>query len=112
MTAAPVQIEITAWDAGECRVRVGGEIDMATVEELRTAFTEIVHTATPPCRVVVDLAGVAFLSAAGVRVLVQTGERVRVAGGVFVVDALSPVVETVLRACGYGHMVGITQRCG
>lgn len=104
-----LQIEIVSSDATECRIRVGGEIDMATVGGLCTVFNEIVDKAPPGCRVVVDVADVVFLSAAGVRVMAQTGQRLRVAGAAFVVYPVSSVVERVLRVCGYADLLGLAQ---
>jgi anti-anti-sigma factor len=109
MTVPGMQVELTASDATECRIRIVGEIDMATIGALRTALTEIADAATSGCRLLVDVAGVTFLSAAGVRVLRQAGERVRSAGGVFAIDQPSPVVERVLQACGCDDVVGLVQ---
>jgi anti-anti-sigma factor len=82
---------------------------MATIGALRTALAGIVDAAPPGGRLLVDLARVTFLSAAGVRFLVQTGERVRANGGVFVVDPISPIAERVMRACGCGNLVDLTR---
>lgn len=107
MSAPGMSVESTACGAAECRVRVGGEVDMATVGALRIALTGIVDTAPPGGLLLVDTAQVTFLSAAGVRLLVQTRERVRAGGGVFVVNPVSPIAERVMRACGCGELVDL-----
>jgi anti-anti-sigma factor len=107
VTAPGIQFEVTASDAIGFRVRIAGEIDMATIGALDKALAEIADAVAPGRRLVVDVAHVTFLSASGVRVLVQTGERVRCAGGAFAIDPVSPVVERVLQACGFGDVVGV-----
>ena len=105
MTAPGMRVEITMADVAECRVRVVGEIDMATIGPLRSAFAEVLE-ASAPDRLVVDLARVTFLSAAGVRVFVQVEHRMRSDGAVFVIDPTSPVADRVIHACGCGDLVG------
>jgi anti-sigma B factor antagonist len=105
MTAPGMRVEVTAAATAECRVRIVGEIDMATIGALRTAFAEILETCAPE-RLVVDLTRVTFLSAAGVRVFVQVGKRMRRDGAGFAIDPVSPVADRVLQACGCGELVG------
>ena len=105
MTAPGMRVEITMSDVAECRVRIAGEIDIATVGALRTAFAEVLE-ASAPDRLVVDLTRVTFLSAAGVRAFVQVDRRMRSDGALFVIDPISPVAERVMQACGCGDLVG------
>jgi anti-anti-sigma factor len=105
MTAPGMRVEVNASHTAECRVRIVGEIDMATIGALRTAFAEILEARAPE-RLVVDLTRVTFLSAAGVRVFVQIGNRVRRDGAEFAIDPVSPVAARVLLACGCGELVG------
>ena len=105
MTAPGMRVEVNASHTAECRVRIVGEIDMATIGPLRTAFAEILEARAPE-RLVVDLTRVTFLSAAGVRVFVQIGNRVRRDGAEFAIDPVSPVAARVLLACGCGELVG------
>jgi len=105
MTAPGMRVEVTTAAAAECRVRIVGEIDMATIGALRTAFAEILETWAPE-RLVVDLTCVTFLSAAGVRVFVQVDDRMRRDGARFAIDPVSPVADRVLQACGCGELVG------
>jgi anti-sigma B factor antagonist len=104
VTAPGMRVEVTTSDT-ECRVRILGEIDMATIGALRTAFAEVLEIWAPE-RLVVDLTCVTFLSAAGVRVFVQIGSKMRRDGAVFAIDPVSPVADRVLQACGYGELVG------
>jgi anti-anti-sigma factor len=105
MTAPGMRVEVTTSATAECRVRIVGEIDMATIGALRTAFAEILETWAPE-RLVVDLSCVTFLSAAGVRVFVQVDNRMRRNGAEFAIDPVSPVADRVLQACACGELVG------
>jgi anti-sigma B factor antagonist len=100
-----MRVAVTTSDTAECRVRIVGEIDMATIGALRTAFAEILEIWAPE-RLVVDLTRLTFLSAAGVRVFVQVGKRMRSDGAVFVLDPVSPVADRVIQACGCEDLVG------
>jgi anti-sigma B factor antagonist len=50
-------------------LRVEGEIDMATADQLRTALSKAL---SDDAAVVVDMAGVTFIDASGIRVLLET----------------------------------------
>jgi len=104
MSAPGMRVEVATSDTAECRVRIVGEIDMATIGALRAAFAEILEARAPE-RLVVDLTRVTFLSAAGVRAFVQVGTRMRRDGAEFAVDPVSPVAARVLLACGCGELV-------
>jgi anti-anti-sigma factor len=100
-----MHVDVATSDTAECRVRIVGEIDMATIGALRAAFAEIIEPSTPQ-RLVVDAAGVTFLSAAGVRLFLQLGSRMRANGSVFAIDPVSPVADRVIHACGCSDLVG------
>lgn len=52
------------------RIRVAGEVDLATASQLRSALLAAVETAAPPVEIVVDVAGVRFIDAIGIGVLI------------------------------------------
>ena len=107
MTTPAMRVEVTTSDTAECRVRIVGEVDMATIGALRTAFAEILETRAPE-RLVVDLTRVTFLSAAGVRAFVQVGKRLRRDGAVLAIGPVSHIADRVIQACGCGDLVGTT----
>ena len=76
-------------------VTVAGELDLRTAPEL----ARVMRGELPPV-LVADLTRVTFLSAAGLRVLVDTAERARVAGCVLGVVAEGPLALRVLRMSG------------
>ncbi|TDB77433.1 STAS domain-containing protein [Micromonospora sp. KC723] len=84
-------------------VRVVGEIDVASVGELRAALWAA--PARPVLRV--DLSGVRLLSAAGVRTLLAARLRVRARGGELVLADPDPVVARVLRVTGVHRVVPV-----
>ena len=76
-------------------VTVAGELDLRTAPEL----ARVMRGDLPPV-LVADLTRVTFLSAAGLRVLVDTAERAREAGCVLGVVAEGPLALRVLRMSG------------
>ena len=71
-----------------------GEVDLNTAPTLSVAI-EVSEKLEPP-RLTVDLAGVTFIDASGLRVLLQAARRARDAGRRFVVGRPSPQVVRLL----------------
>jgi anti-sigma B factor antagonist len=79
---------------GVAIVAVAGEVDLASVSELRSTLSRVI---TPPREeVVVDLAAVEFIDASGVGALVGAAAAAARAGVRFRLKAPSPQVERVL----------------
>ena len=68
-------------DNGLAVVTVVGEIDIATAALLRALVDEAIEVGA--ARVVVDMAGIKFLDASGLSVLVSAAQRLRTAGLTF-----------------------------
>jgi anti-sigma B factor antagonist len=77
-------------------VRASGEIDSDTAPAL-TAHVERLVARHPLLLLVLDLAGVEFLGAAGITALLQVDDLVRDHGGHLLLRAPSAQVRTVLR---------------
>jgi anti-sigma B factor antagonist len=75
-------------------VTVAGEVDLATVAELRSTLNRVMTA--PRQEVVVDLAAVDFIDASGVGVLVGAAAAAARAGVKFRLKAPSPSVKRVL----------------
>jgi anti-sigma B factor antagonist len=86
-------------------VRVTGEIDIANVDEFRALLWALPPNPAP---LRVDLGGVGFLSAAGVRVLVAVHLRTRARGGQLVICNPNAVVRRTLRATRVNRVIPIT----
>jgi anti-sigma B factor antagonist len=79
-------------------VRVAGDVDLATADELRRALHATVDRGQ--VLVVVDLGGVAFLDSIGIGVLVSGLKRARSAGGDLRLAAPALIVRHLLEVAG------------
>jgi anti-anti-sigma factor len=84
-----------SFHADRVDVAVRGELDVATVPTLRTALDGLVDGGHH--RMVLDLAEVEFIGAAGLNGLVATQGRLRRAGGSLQLRAVPPQVARLLR---------------
>ncbi|WP_332843775.1 STAS domain-containing protein [Actinomycetospora lemnae] len=95
-------------------VRVHGDVDLDTVDDLRRALTDGVGSDTvggrAPDVVVCDLGGVTFLGAIGVGALVEADETARRCGARLVLVATTRPVVRVLRMCGLDRQLPIVSR--
>lgn len=88
----------TRFDDGYTIATLSGELDVACTPVLREQLLAVL---TPRAsRLVVDLAGVSFCDASGLAVLVSTGRRAELLGGVLRLVAPSPAVAVALHASG------------
>jgi anti-anti-sigma factor len=78
-------------------LRVDGEIDLSTSEKFRTALEEAL--ATHP-RLVVDMGGVTFFDATGIRALLQAAESLN-GGGPLQICSCAHLARVL-------HLVGLT----
>lgn len=83
-------------------LRVDGELDLSTADQLRTAL-EKAYSADPD--VVVDMAGVTFVDAAGLRVLLQVAATRNGGGPLPLVNA--PRVAWLLDLVGLRELTSI-----
>jgi len=95
---------------GDLVVRVIGEVDAATVAVLEDALESVLPHESPV--LVIDLANVDFMSAAGLRLLIDTNDRLRRAGRSLSLRHPSSGVSMVLRAAGVEHLFDIERRNG
>jgi RNA polymerase sigma-B factor len=85
---------------GGVRLRVAGEIDRDNAHELSDAALSTVRRVARRQTVVLDLAGVPFVDAAGVAVLVAVHEAARVRDVTVIVTGLQPHVRTIVAVSG------------
>ncbi len=88
----------TRFRGGYCVVALSGELDVASVPELREQLLGVLRPDTR--RLIVDLSHVSFCDASGLAVLVGTNRRVRLLGGVLRLAAPAPPVLEALRITG------------
>jgi anti-anti-sigma factor len=89
------------------RVRVTGEIDLATAPRLQTALQTAVGSATPPMEIAVDLAGVTFIDAVGIGVLIAGRNAARAAGVGFSVRSPQPLVVRMIDVLGLAETLRV-----
>jgi anti-anti-sigma factor len=89
-------------------LRIAGEIDISNARELSSAIEEAVPNGTPS--VVVDLSHVTYLDSAGVKLLMQLADRLRLRRRELrlVVPEDAPI-RAVLELTGLLHMVGLNE---
>ena len=95
-------LEIELFDGAPPRLRVEGEIDLATADQLEGALTK---TLSEHPDVVVDLAGVSFLGADGIRVLLGAARSLNGSGPLKLVHAER--VAWLLRIVGLDEVPAI-----
>ena len=91
--------------AGGSLCRLAGRLDTATSEAALTALRAAVSAAGG--RVALDLAQVAYVSSAGLRVLLTAARQAKQEGGTAVLFGLQPAVLEVFEISGFGQIIPI-----
>jgi anti-sigma B factor antagonist len=98
------ELEIGVEDvSGATLVRVGGELDMATVGALEDALGRVALEE----RVILDLTACTFLDSSGVRVLVATARAAGDAGGTLALVASDLTIVRVLEISAVDTMIPV-----
>jgi anti-anti-sigma factor len=100
---ADLELQHSATPAGDTVV-VRGEIDMATVPQLRALLDDLVSDGSR--RIVLDCRQLAFLDSSGIGVLVATRNRMA-ADTELVVEAPAPHVLKVLQITGVSEHLSV-----
>jgi anti-anti-sigma factor len=96
------RLDVPAADDGRTLlVRVGGELDLASLPDVQPELDRLLGL--PPQPVRIDVAELAFLDSTGVAVLIRIANHF---GSVQVVHA-APVVRRVVQALGLGAHLGL-----
>jgi anti-anti-sigma factor len=88
------------------RIVVTGEIDLAGADDLARFLDVRIAAAAPGDRIRVDLAGVLFCAAVGVRTLVGAARQARDLGVTLTYQPHSPAVALALDICGHLALTG------
>jgi len=86
-------------------VTVTGELDLATAEGLRARLVQVEDGDPPPATVVLDVAGLDFIDAAGIAVLLSAQRSVAARGGQLCLRAPSRMVRRVVRVLELEHLL-------
>lgn len=102
-----MNVEVTL---GECRtVRVGGELDLSNVGDLRTAIDDAIDQS--PQGFIIDLTDVTYMDSAGVAIVISAYRRLSKAGGrLAVVTPKSKNVRRILDLIGLEMLPGVIVR--
>ncbi len=95
-TSAPLRVRVARERGGATVVVVAGELDLATAGGLRTRLATLAQ-GDPPARVVLDLAGLDFVDASGISVLLAAQRALSDRGSALVLRSPSRMVRKVLR---------------
>lgn len=95
---SPFGVAAAEDDDGCLRVRLTGELDIATAARLRDEIRRLIDR--EPDRLIVDLSGLDFIDAAGVGTLIGLWRHARRCGCRMWVTSPGPAVEKVLQVTG------------
>ena len=101
----PLSFSITE-EPGYAVVSAAGQIDAGTEQALRDVLTSV--RARGALRVVVDLAGVAFLASSGIGVLMAARRVLAAAGGSLVLASPRGEVAQILSLTGVSELIPVT----
>lgn len=90
-------------EEGVVVIAPSGRIDTATAPDLEAAIGGAIDGGAR--RLLVDLAGVPYISSGGLRVLLATAKRLREPGDGFALSALAPEVDRVMRLTGFSSIL-------
>ncbi|PWK87028.1 anti-anti-sigma factor [Lentzea atacamensis] len=88
-------------------VQVAGELDRETAEELSDCLSSAVRSVDPPAPVVVDLTGVDFIGACGIRLLLDHQDKCLRRGSELVVVANTVAVLRPLQVLELRGVLGV-----
>lgn len=87
-------------------MRVHGEVDLATADRLRERLFDAVQDSRCDC-LVVDMSGLGFFDASGVRALVAVHRVLQARGAHMVLAEPSSIAERVLEALGMRRLFDV-----
>ena len=100
---AEFRIDVDA-TGGTRRIAVRGDLDLATIGELRPALDDAIDAGEPTALVLTDCT---FLDSSALKVIADASRRADDSGTVFTVSRPSPQAARVLELSGLGEIVTI-----
>jgi anti-sigma B factor antagonist len=86
-------------------IAIKGSIDALTSPDVTAAINKHIHDGHP--NVVLDFAGVEFMSSAGLRAILAGVKEARAAGGDLRIAAVQPSIDKVMKMAGFHNIVKI-----
>jgi len=85
-----------------------GRVDHHSAAELETALAPLIRTASAAKGVLVlDFAGIDYISSAGLRILMVTAKELRASGAKIAVANLKPVVAEIFAISRFDRVLGV-----
>jgi anti-anti-sigma factor len=100
-TPALATLDVISAADGAVTVRIGGELDMSSVDRLEAEIGRVL--ADPPPRLVVDVGGVSFADSSAIAMWVRWAGAVPA----FELRDPSPLLRRVVRTMGLGAKLGV-----
>ena len=105
--AALLSLELSS-DGPDLVIAIGGDLDMSTAHLLTELVEHVVLVVRDPAGpVVLDMAGVTFFCADGIRALIRAREMIIAAGGRLTLRDPSPPTRRVLAITGDDQLFGL-----
>jgi len=99
-------MEITTTKRGDATVlAVNGRVDTTTAGDLETAIN--LHISGGNRQILLDFAGVTYISSGGLRVLLATAKKLRNDGDWYALCGLLPEVQKVMKLAGFTSIFSI-----
>ena len=86
-----------------------GRVDTTTADELEKRLVQALDAGER--RLVIDMAGIEYISSAGLRVLLLVAKKLRTSGGELVLCALGPAVRQVFELAGFLPVFQVLASC-
>ncbi|HEX3002314.1 MAG TPA: STAS domain-containing protein [Methanoregula sp.] len=99
-----MEIKTTSRENGTT-LALNGRIDTATAPELEQAINKVIDGGQR--KVLLDFAGVTYISSGGLRVLLATAKKLKNPGDKFGICALTPEVLKILKLAGFTSIFSI-----
>lgn len=88
-------------------VLVEGKMNTASSPELGNYLTDLIEKGFNS--ILLDLKDVDYISSTGLRVILQTGKKLKTTGGKIVICGLNETLEEVFRMSGFSMMFDVTK---
>ncbi len=101
-------MELTVGDAGAVKVvRIEGKLDTQTAPDAEAELTRLIDAGAR--KVVVNFERLAYISSAGLRILLAVAKRLQVSGGELRVCSLSDLVQEVFDISGFDSILSVSK---
>ena len=101
-------MELTVGDAGAVKiVRIEGKLDTQTSPDAEARLTQLIDAGAR--KVVVNFERLAYISSAGLRILLAAAKRLRASGGELRVCSLSDLVQEVYDISGFDTILSVSK---